>query len=329
MTTDKTCQLYLPPERIEKSPDKIRWGIVSTVKAPTVQIARFVAWHLALGVDRIDLYLDDPDPMLQSFLNTHPKLNAIACDAAYWKNKPEKAQSSHQLRQAFNASRSYRHTKLHWLAHLDADEFLLPDRDVTQILADVPADCAGLEVRPVEMLFSDGPTQFFKRTPYAAGHGKEVLHQLYPEFADFLKHGFISYYTQKIIARTGMSPLRLGIHKMSSEGARVTNVKVADQMVLGHAHAPSYDHFLSHLPYRLTHGSYRESPKRNNKLNMVLGYLHKEEKEDGLRRLYNEVCTARPALVAGLRAHGMLVEREMQFDQIVQDQLGSLPEELA
>jgi len=37
----------------------MKWGIVSTIKAPLEEIERFAAHHLELGADRLILYLDD------------------------------------------------------------------------------------------------------------------------------------------------------------------------------------------------------------------------------------------------------------------------------
>jgi hypothetical protein len=59
----------------------------------------------------------------------------------------------------------------------------------------------------------------------------------------------------------------------------------------------------------------------------VLAYLEETEGEAGLRHFYEEVCTARPALVAALKARGMLITREMDLDAAVLAEFGDLPPE--
>jgi len=101
------------------------------------QIQHFAAHHLDLGADQISIYPDDPTSGLVAGLQ-HPKITVIVCDAAYWANKPAKAQGTHQRRQALNATQSYRRSKLDWVAHLDVDEFLwspLPPADMLAGLA--------------------------------------------------------------------------------------------------------------------------------------------------------------------------------------------------
>lgn len=104
----------------------MRWGIVSTVKAPLEQILDFAAWHLDMGAHRLFLYLDDPDPEAISVLKAHPKIRVTACDASYWAKKAQRP-AKHQARQSLNARDAFnRNTQVDWLAHIDVDELLHP-----------------------------------------------------------------------------------------------------------------------------------------------------------------------------------------------------------
>ena len=55
----------------------MKWGIVSTIKAPLEEIERFAAHHLELGADRLILYLDDDNESAFQALRQHPKLRVL------------------------------------------------------------------------------------------------------------------------------------------------------------------------------------------------------------------------------------------------------------
>ena len=320
-----TVERRLPVKAVVTDPKALRWGVVSTVKAPLEQIQAFAAWHLEAGAAALVIYLDTPDPDTAAKLNAHQKITAIQCDDTYWQEKPDKARKTHQLRQAFNASRTYRKARdLHWLAHLDVDEFLLSDGNFAQELAEAPADCAFLRLSPAEMLSTAAPTtRYFKRTPGAAGQSDDVLATLFPTFGAHLPHGFISYAGGKNIVRTGLGKLRLGIHQTLVAGARITN-GVTGRALIGHAHAPDFETFQIHLKFRMSRGSYRNLPNGNKALHGLLQLLETEEGPQGLRRFYAEVCTARPELLDGLRAHGMLEQRDMNLEALVAKHFGKM-----
>ena len=52
----------------------------------------------------------------------------------------------------------------------------------------------------------------------------------------------------------------------------------------------------------------------------------KEAREAALRLLFEEVCTARPDLIAALMHYGMLIERDMPLDTLVMRHFGHLPD---
>lgn len=317
----------LMPQTVVTDPEKLRWGTVSTIKAPPLQVARFIAWHLDAGAAKIDIFLDVPDFALTERL-THSQVRFHQCTGAYWKGKPEKARASHQMRQVHNATRAYAHTDLDFLAHVDVDEFILSDRPLAQHLAEVPADCAFARLRPVEMMAGGDPfndTAHFKRTRSAAGRRKSDLARIYPTFGAYIPQGFISYSGGKNILRTGFDGVRCGIHAMLHQGAKVTNGHPIEDAHIGHAHAPTWDLFQAHFDFRMTHGSYRKKSNGNMILNDVLEVLIEDEGTEGLRRFYDEMCTATPARLDLLRAHDMLVTTRLDLDARVARYFGSDP----
>ena len=294
-----------------------RWGVVSTIRAETRDIARFAAWHLDLGADAITIYLDDPQPGQRAAL-TRPKVTIIETDATHWQHR-RKRPDTHQLRQAANASRDWRRCDLDWLVHIDVDEYLLPPAPMTAILAALPDDCALAHFPPVEQL-SDGKKGVgaFKKTAKAAGHPSRVLREIYPTFGPYLRGGFLSHLEGKFALRAGFSPrpdqVRFGIHGAFLGGEPITNRVHLPDVPIGHAHAPDWASFLRHLDFRREHGSYRNRDGSGFKFAEVLDLLINSEGEDGLRHLFQEVAEATPDLLSRLAAHDMVLHYDLDLD---------------
>ncbi|MBY6161106.1 glycosyltransferase family 2 protein [Mameliella alba] len=317
------------PARPRKTPDTLRWGLVSTIKAPLPQIARFAAHHLDLGAHVLHLYLDAPDPATAAFLSRHPRIHVTCCDKTYWQTAGRNRMPAHQLRQAFNATRTLRASAdmLDWLGHIDHDEFLIADRPIARILSKVAADRAIARIPPAEALArEDGAPRHFKLTHKQAGAKKSTLQEIYPTFGLHLFGGFLSHTGGKVFARPGIPDTRLGIHTLKYKGEDATNRTKPDGLYLAHFHAPSWRHFRDHLDFRREKGSYRPTEARSEMgQGELLTYLEAEEGEAGLRAFFDEVCADTPALRDRLDRHGMLLRHDFDFDATVRRVFGTLP----
>ncbi len=313
------------PARIQTNPAQLRWGTVSLIKAPFEDIARFAAHHIGLGAARVHIYLDAPMPTSDlAFLRRHPALRITTCDADWWSRQKTPRMQAHQMRQAYVATQCYRRSTLDWLAHIDVDEFLLPPGNLAEILAQTPPDQAAILAPPAEQLTpmagaARGALAQFKLTPRDAGQPKSTLETLYPTFGAYLRGGFISHTEGKLIARTGVPQARFGLHALHHQRRPITNKQSHAGLFLGHAHACDLGHFQRMMRFRLDKGSYRKSRNDQMGLRDILQLLQQESGDDGITRFYQEVCTARPELIAALRAHDMLLERPLaQPDQIAE-----------
>ncbi|MTJ05566.1 MAG: glycosyltransferase family 2 protein [Sediminimonas qiaohouensis] len=302
-----------------------RWGLVSLVRAPLAQIARFAAHHLSLGAARLYLHLDAPDPAAAVFLAQHPAIEVITCDDTYWNAQKKPRMEQHQLRQLWVATRTYRRTDLDWLAHVDVDEFMLPPAPMGEMLAQVDRDTAAVLMPPVEQL-AGGDDTLFKTTARMAGRDKSVLEDIYPTFGPYLRGGYLSHLEGKLIARTGIPEVRLGLHALLYRGTAATNIAPLNGFYIGHAHATDWNSFRRRLDYRLDHGSYKKRGDSGFRLHDMLQYLRREEGEEGLRSFFSEVCEATPELVSRLRHNDMLIARNLDLDAKVRDIFGTLPE---
>lgn len=315
----------VPARAVAADVATLRWGTVSLIKAPLARIAHFAAHHLDMGADRLHIHLDEPHPEAVAWLSRHPRIEVTTCDAAWWAGQKKPRMKAHQLRQAWVATQTYHRTDLHFLAHVDVDEFILCDAPLKPALAGLPRDIAAVHLPPAELLA--GTTDLFKLTPRDAGQDKAVLEDIYPNFGGHLRGGFISHREGKLIARCGIPGVRFGLHAVLLNGQPASNRMALPDVVLGHAHAPDWETFRRHLAFRMTQGSYRKTDEEALGLRDILELLQHEDGEDGLRAFFTEVCEGNRRLTDALAAHGMLLRAPLDPDAKIMRIFGAIPKD--
>jgi hypothetical protein len=296
------------------------WGIVSTVRGAAPDILRFVAYHLDLGVDRMHIFLDEPNPEAFNTLNRHPKVEVRNCDDGFWANRKRERPERHQTRQTANASFTYRNTDLDWLAHIDVDEFLWSSIPIRDHLQSVPPQTAAVRVRPIEAL--SGSDDMYK-AHIPSGPDREALVQsLYPNYGGFVLGGFLSHVQGKLFVRYGLKNLSFRIHNLFQNKALLPCKFELPGLELCHRHAPDWDHFLAHYRFRMERGSYQPGmspnvPRELGGLNMneLLSWIQAEEGQDGLRAFFDELSGAGTEARARLEDHGMIRHRPLELDR--------------
>jgi hypothetical protein len=298
-----------------------RWGIVSTIKAPLSVIGDFAAWHLELGAHRLYLYLDDDVPETLAVLKKHPKIKALHTDHTYWEKRNGRP-VKHQVRQSKNARHANnRKQEVDWLAHIDVDEFLLPQGSVAKHLTALPDDCLCARLRPVEALAPDPafPTDdtLFKAFHIPQQQRQQASQACFPTWGPHLSGGFLSHVAGKLFFRTGLKGLEIKIHNIIWNGTQNPGQIELPQIELGHFHAPDWAHFLRAYRFRLERGSYRSELKpqvrRDGAVNLhdLFQLIESEGGDAALADFFHEVCTASPDLCARLDQHGLLRRRKM------------------
>ncbi|HCE69928.1 glycosyltransferase family 2 protein [Ruegeria pomeroyi] len=192
------------------------WAVVTTCREPTVLVLAFVAHHLALGADYVELYLDAPDPELQEALADLPGCRVTLCDDAYWQQElggPRPA--TNEKRQIRNASRAYLQAEADWLLHLDADEFLETDLVMARILGGLPEAVDFLHLPNLERVFDAAEPQEqlfdgYMRAPLLRGWPDQA-DLLDPAIQPFLHRGVVAHSQGKSAVRVGRK-LWPGIH---------------------------------------------------------------------------------------------------------------------
>lgn len=307
----------------------VKWGIVSTIKAPAEAILNFSAHHLEAGAHRLLIYLDAPCPEARPFLIAHPKIRVFDCDDGFWaKHRPKGGKPKKvEVRQSLNATHAYRRQSddLAWLAHIDVDEFLWANAPIGEILTSVPAASNWARTRPIEMLSKDSTSGFdkiaFKAFIPAGPDRSKIVERLYPRFGDYLKGGFLSHVAGKLFIRTGLAGARLRIHNVFQKNKVVSGGHELPEIDLCHLHATTWEDWQSHFRFRLEHGSYREDlkPARPREmggitLHELLSAIETEQGIRGLQDFFDEVCHDTPELRQRLEREGLLRVYQLNLD---------------
>lgn len=302
------------------------WGIAATIKAPARDVLNFVAHHLELGANHIWIYLDAPNLVAQDILAGHDHVTVTLCDDAYWQHTHGQRPHKHQVRQAANIMQAYERAEaLDWLLHIDVDEFLWPQRPISELLAQVPATCLIARVRPSEALCSDGIADadpdliWFKTWISGRNARRQVVPEIYPTYGHYVKGGFMSHVAGKIFVRTGQKDLKIRIHNAVQNKIQNPEQIALEDVELLHLHATSWEHWMKSFGYRHKKGSYRADlgaalPAAQGGMNLHELFAALSQEPDGLRGFFEEVCLATPELRAKLEARGMLRGYRLGFD---------------
>jgi hypothetical protein len=296
------------------------WGLSATILAPAGEILRFAAYHLEAGAHRLYLYLDDDNPTAYAALKAHPKVRVTTCDATWWQSQGGRPKK-HQVRQTKNATHAYnRGAEVDWLIHMDADEFLVPDRPVAEVLAALPDDTPAVRVRPMEQLSGDG-SAFKAFVPPGPDRDRTVA-TLYPTFGRHVKGGFLSHLAGKVMLRTGQRDVRVQIHNAFTGDDMIEALDPAPGIELAHCHAKTWDQWIAAYRYRLSKGSYRAElapnrPRDKGGLSMheLFAGIEAAKGEAGLRAFFDEVCADTPELRDRLDRHGLLRRVNLDLDR--------------
>ncbi|MCC1492329.1 glycosyltransferase family 2 protein [Cognatishimia sp. F0-27] len=307
------------PARAAQAP---RWGIAATVHGPADRILDFAAWHLDQGAHALWIYLDSPCPEAQHALSKIRAIRVRHTSEAWWAargGRPDR----HQIRQVRNLRHAYRVAGAHvdWLAHIDADELLLPQDSVQSALAALPPDCLTARMRPIEALGPGDALQpgetLFKALPRDPATRHQVTERVFPGWADHLAGGFIGHIAGKLFVRTGLQGMQIRIHNAYRDGVANPGERILETVDLGHFHAPDLDSFLAAYRFRASHGSYRaelsSTAKRPGALSLhdLFAGIESREGHAGLCRFYDAVCAAHTPLCARLEAEGLLRRRRL------------------
>lgn len=195
----------------------MRWDIVTTAFEPTAVTLGFLAHHVDLGVNRIWLHLDAPNPELEDIVREHPKIEIVNCDATYWAASAKGVRpSDFRVRQAINANAAMAQSEADWIAHIDADEYLTNTNALFAFLQKQPEEVLTVVIQNGERVHQRGHVQphVFAgafRIPFPARIHR-ALPLLYGKDARYLQKGLAGYWHGKAFTRVS-SGLELALHR--------------------------------------------------------------------------------------------------------------------
>lgn len=289
------------------------WGVVATVKAPEPKVLAFVAHHLSLGADHIWIYFDDPEDPAHAALSGLPRVTATLCTAEHWKTMGNR-HDRHQNRQARNARDAYQRCPVDWLAHVDVDEFILPDRPVADILdSTAPTDLL-LRMEPFEAMHDpDLPDDIYTARVFRGAIRHEfwrLRHRSLGRFRVVMRDGMLSHTVGKVFFRAGIQGLTPRLHSGLHQKKRIAVPDFRSDVRLLHFHAQDRQAWLASVPFRVTRGAYQYKP-------FLQAYLS-DAAPDALKTFYQRTQTVTPDLAEALQAVGRAVTADLGLRAKVQ-----------
>ncbi|MEM1234561.1 MAG: glycosyltransferase family 2 protein, partial [Pseudomonadota bacterium] len=189
----------------------MRWGTVTLADEPSELLLAFAAWHAALGASELHIFLDTPHRALGKALRTIPGVFVTQCDEMFWDANGGRAPMQTK-RQDIIAQMAYAEAEVDWLAHIDADEFLISNASSLEELKAVPGSVVGMRVPVRERVWLSPPETIFDGAfkvpvPGRLGLDRTILGPL----SKYTQRGLTGHTRGKTIVRTGRD-LVLSIH---------------------------------------------------------------------------------------------------------------------
>ena len=305
-----------------------RWGVVATIDEPAALVAAFVAHHLAVGAEEINVFLDRPNPEAEALLAgvEGVRLRHSGDDgwARGWKAKrPDR----HQARQKYNATRALAETGMDWLVHCDADEFVHPRRPFAADLATAGEGKAWIKLEVEERCFlRRKPKSLFEgafRSPWKGF--EEEGEAVYGKRARYLTRGLAGHIAGKSCTRAGQG-YTVGVHYP----------------------LPDWDESRSLLPYRPYYNARLRHFDGMTPLHYILKMLRRASREErgkptsyggsrsaqfedaaklaadpeALEKLWWKVQGLRPAEAKALEARDLLTRTDTGVEAVVAARFG-------
>lgn len=202
-------------KRMTQGEEMPRWGVVATVDEPAALVAAYVAHHLSIGASEVHIFFDRPNEEAEALIGG---LDGVfvhhSGDDGWARGWRHRRPVRHQGRQKYNATRALAETRLDWLIHCDADEFVSLAQPLENELANTGPQEAWLRLEVDERCYLDrtlGPDifggVFRRRWP---GFKDEGL-LFYGFRARFLDKGLAGHSAGKPVVRAGLG-YAIGAH---------------------------------------------------------------------------------------------------------------------
>lgn len=284
--------------------------LACVLREPLTQSLGFVAWYLDLGVDRIELFFDDPEDPAIRWLEPLPQVTIHRCTPALWRDIGTKAEAPFVKRQNAALSAAYAASDTDWFLAVDCDEFIfLGDRSIGEFLASIPAETPAIRFTTAERTQTPGQEGQWFRIPVA----RNLIRQNCGEAAFFLapRGGLVGHADGKSATRTRLPFNRVRPHWIvGADGEPIVGATVgpAEQALLLHFFEDGYDRWRAKLDWRAGAWGF---PILVAEHVASLRELPADEAEAGYRRLYDLIHQVDPDMRARLQELGAMVRLDL------------------
>jgi len=292
------------------------WAVVMTVCEPLALVATNVRWHLATGAREVWVFLDDPNDTVAEALSAIPGCHVQRCDDAYWaKRRPQKGKPLSQMRrQTLNAGFAQQRTGAQWLFHVDADEFIWQDADLSAELAAQTDPLTEMNLPVLERLFPDGPVPHIFAGAFRATRDLSDAEAVraHAPFETFMKRGQYSHGAGKSGVQVG-GGLRLGVHnatiKRPDAGWRRAPKQVSQAARLLHFDGLTPLHWaMKFLRYRLTPIEVQTNILQPHRAAQIEWMVDRCNSLEQIEAAHRTLFALSPERVAQLEAFDLLVQ---------------------
>lgn len=196
---------------------------VLIVARETRSVMKTVIGHYRrLGAEQIMIFFDGPTTPLKGL--DAPGLEVIECNADFWAAHLEGNAPSIEDKQRVAHGIGLGRCRADWLLIVDADELLVADRPVEDMLDAVPADVDALRIPNYEMVWGPGDEfgrEFgatYLRIPLRHRGRRALLRLVYGRDSRFLPFGLTGHEAGKQFIRAGRHYDLIDIHTCQRNG---------------------------------------------------------------------------------------------------------------
>ena len=222
--------------------------VVATVREPVTIIESFIRYHLAIGVERLFLFFDDPHDEAIGVARGYSQVTAIPSDAALRDRQrglriyPSVALFAHEVmaRQILNVETAIElalQMELDWIIHIDGDELFFGAAPVSQFFDCVPHAIGQISFRNFEGVPEtwDVSNYFhevtlFKRHDHLLPSNSLTDYRLFRSRENYL----LGYGNGKSAARVVAGLLLSGVHCFSTTNVHPQRVDCSGSPVILH-----------------------------------------------------------------------------------------------
>lgn len=299
-----------------------KWQVGAILREPLHVTLGFVSWFLDHGADRITILFDDPDDPAIPILSGDPRVQAIACDDAFWSGIGLKPTVRFVRRQNLSMTWLYNQCRDGWFLNVDGDELVYsPNGGIGELLAAQPGDVLSLRIATAEII----------RLPETGGHAFRLQmddvqrRRVYGEDVDLFpgaRRGLLGHSDGKSFTRCGLDVQKLRQHwPVASDGARVPQkmIQAKDGVHLLHLIGEDFPKWREKVEWRNVSHGFPETLKPQ-----IVDILAAPDREERLRDLYERLHCADGARVRAMADEGVLLEVQPDLERRIQRRFGKI-----